>query len=123
MAPASIAALASLTAKRMKRRSGARPTPRLADLFLCGHGIGPRPWYRPPSQVVERCVGTPGVAEPAALRAAQAERLLIEKQVITSTRSPKRMTLPWPGPPSIKSILALWARSPSLALAQVTRSS
>jgi len=45
-----------------------------------------------PSRVVEQCVGTPGVAEPAALLAAQAERLLVEKQVITATASPQRMT-------------------------------
>ncbi|HEY7494938.1 MAG TPA: precorrin-4 C(11)-methyltransferase [Candidatus Tectomicrobia bacterium] len=45
-----------------------------------------------PSQVVERCVGTPGVAEPAALLAAQAERLLVEKQVMASSLAPQRMT-------------------------------
>jgi precorrin-4 C11-methyltransferase len=45
-----------------------------------------------PSSVVERCVGTPGVAEPAALLAAGAERLLVEKQVVTSPHSPRRMT-------------------------------
>jgi precorrin-4 C11-methyltransferase len=45
-----------------------------------------------PSPVVEQCVGTPGVAEPAALLAAGAERLLVEKQVMTSPLSPRRMT-------------------------------
>ena len=45
-----------------------------------------------PSRVVEQCVGTPGVAEPAALLAAQAERLLAEKQVVTVPTSPQRMT-------------------------------
>jgi precorrin-4 C11-methyltransferase len=45
-----------------------------------------------PSPAVERCVGTPGVAEPAALLAAQAERLLAEKQVVTSALAPQRMT-------------------------------
>ncbi len=45
-----------------------------------------------PSSAVERCVGTPGVAEPAALLAAQAERLLAEKQVVASTLAPQRMT-------------------------------
>jgi len=45
-----------------------------------------------PSPAVERCVGTPGVAEPAALRAAQAERLLVEKQVVSSALAPQRMT-------------------------------
>src|SRR5262249_48847383 len=34
-----------------------------------------------PSAVVAKCIGTPGVAEPAALLAAGAERLLVEKQV------------------------------------------
>jgi len=45
-----------------------------------------------PSAVVEKCVGTPGVAEPAALLAAGAERLLVEKQVLTSNEAPQRMT-------------------------------
>lgn len=45
-----------------------------------------------PSEVVARCVGTPGVAEPAALLAAGAQRLLVEKQVITSPLAPQRMT-------------------------------
>ncbi len=45
-----------------------------------------------PSEVVARCVGTPGVAEPAALLAAGARRLLVEKRVITSALAPQRMT-------------------------------
>jgi precorrin-4 C11-methyltransferase len=45
-----------------------------------------------PSEVVARCVGTPGVAEPAALLAAGANRLLVEKQVLTSPLAPQRMT-------------------------------
>jgi precorrin-4 C11-methyltransferase len=45
-----------------------------------------------PSHIVDECIGTPGVAEPAALRAARAERLLVEKQIITSALSPRRMT-------------------------------
>ncbi len=45
-----------------------------------------------PSPVVEQCVGTPGVAEPAALLAAGAESLLVEKRVVTSSLSPRRMT-------------------------------
>jgi precorrin-4 C11-methyltransferase len=45
-----------------------------------------------PSDVVARCVGTPGVAEPAALLASGADRLLVEKRVMTSTLSPQRMT-------------------------------
>lgn len=47
---------------------------------------------RNPSPLVEQCVGTPGVAEPAALLAAGAERLLVEKQVVVSPLSPRRMT-------------------------------
>jgi precorrin-4 C11-methyltransferase len=45
-----------------------------------------------PSAVVERCVGSPGVAEPAALLASGADRLLVEKQVLTSIHAPQRMT-------------------------------
>lgn len=45
-----------------------------------------------PSEVVSRCVGTPGVAEPAALLAAGTDRLLVEKQVMTSLLAPQRMT-------------------------------
>lgn len=45
-----------------------------------------------PSPVVEKCVGTPGVAEPAALLAAGATMLLVEKQVVVSPRAPQRMT-------------------------------
>jgi precorrin-4 C11-methyltransferase len=45
-----------------------------------------------PSAVVERCVGTPGVAEPAALLASGAESLLVEKQVLISSQAPQRMT-------------------------------
>jgi precorrin-4 C11-methyltransferase len=45
-----------------------------------------------PSPVVEKCVGTPGVAEPAALLAAGAQRLLVEKQIVTSVHSTRRMT-------------------------------
>jgi precorrin-4 C11-methyltransferase len=42
--------------------------------------------------VVEKCVGTPGVAEPAALLAAGAEKLLVAKQIIASSLAPQRMT-------------------------------
>jgi precorrin-4 C11-methyltransferase len=45
-----------------------------------------------PSEVVARCVGTPGVAEPAALLAAGTTQLLVEKQVVTSPLAPQRMT-------------------------------
>ncbi len=47
-----------------------------------------------PSEMVEKCVGTPGVAEPAALLAAGTERLLAEKRVVVSSLGSgrKRMT-------------------------------
>jgi precorrin-4 C11-methyltransferase len=45
-----------------------------------------------PSAVVERCVGTPGVAEPAALLAAGATSLLVLKQIIASPLASQRMT-------------------------------
>jgi len=47
-----------------------------------------------PSEMVEKCVGTPGVAEPAALLAAGTERLLVEKRVVVSSLGGggKRMT-------------------------------
>jgi precorrin-4 C11-methyltransferase len=45
-----------------------------------------------PSAVVEKCVGTPGVAEPAALLAAQTDRLLVAKQVIRVPSCPRAMT-------------------------------
>jgi cobalt-precorrin 5A hydrolase len=111
MAPASIAALASLDRKAdeaaflaLARHHGWQ------TYFYAATELAQVPGIARPSQVVEHCVGTPGVAEPAALRAAQVERLLIEKQVVTSPLSPKRMTLPWRGPPSYKSILVLWSK-------------
>jgi precorrin-4 C11-methyltransferase len=45
-----------------------------------------------PSEVVEKCVGTPGVAEPAALLAARAEQLLAPKQVLRVSACPQAMT-------------------------------
>jgi precorrin-4 C11-methyltransferase len=45
-----------------------------------------------PSEVVARCVGTPGVAEPAALLASGAGRLLVDKRVMSSPLAPQRMT-------------------------------
>jgi precorrin-4 C11-methyltransferase len=45
-----------------------------------------------PSEIVDRCVGTPGVAEPAALLASGAHQLLVEKHVMTSALAPQRMT-------------------------------
>jgi precorrin-4 C11-methyltransferase len=45
-----------------------------------------------PSAVVEKCVGTAGVAEPAALLTARSEKLLVDKQVVSSALAPQRMT-------------------------------
>jgi precorrin-4 C11-methyltransferase len=45
-----------------------------------------------PSEAVARCVGTPGVAEPAALLASGADHLLVEKQVMSSALASQRMT-------------------------------
>jgi precorrin-4 C11-methyltransferase len=45
-----------------------------------------------PSEVVARCVGTPGVAEPAALLASGSSHLAVEKQVLSSPLAPQRMT-------------------------------
>ncbi len=46
-----------------------------------------------PSATVQRHVGTRGVAEPAALRAAGADRLLVPKQVYTEPGAGRSMTL------------------------------
>lgn len=93
LAPASIAALASLDRKAdeaailaLVQRHGWQTH------FYAADELARVPGIARPSQVVEQCVGTPGVAEPAALRAAQSEHLLVEKQVITSSLSPRRMT-------------------------------
>jgi precorrin-4 C11-methyltransferase len=45
-----------------------------------------------PSSVVEQSVGTPGVSEPAALRAAQTDQLVAPKHVMSSPAAPQRMT-------------------------------
>jgi precorrin-4 C11-methyltransferase len=93
IARASIAALASLD---RKKDEAAIIT--LAErhawqtYFYPAEELAQVPGMARPSRVVERCVGTQGVAEPAALRAAQAERLLVAKQVMASPLSPKRMT-------------------------------
>ncbi len=90
---ASIAALASLDRKAdeeamlaLAQRHGWQTH------FYAAEQLARVPGLARPSQVVEKCVGTPGVAEPAALCAAQAERLLVEKEVMASPLSPKRMT-------------------------------
>jgi precorrin-4 C11-methyltransferase len=45
-----------------------------------------------PSEVVARCVGTPGVSEPAALLASGSPQLLVEKHILNSPLAPQRMT-------------------------------
>jgi len=51
------------------------------------------PGIASPSEVVRDCVGTPGVAEPAALLASGADRLLVAKQVVSSPLSDRKMTI------------------------------
>jgi hypothetical protein len=92
-ARASITALASLDRKadetaivELARRSGWQ------TFFYGAVELAQVTGIARPSPAVERCVGTPGVAEPAALRAAQAEHLLVEKQVVTSVLAPQRIT-------------------------------
>ena len=51
------------------------------------------PGIENPSEVVMRHVGTRGVAEPAALKAAGAERLLVGKQIYTEPGAGRSMTL------------------------------
>jgi precorrin-4 C11-methyltransferase len=46
-----------------------------------------------PSAAVEACVGTPAVAEAAALITARTESLLVEKQIVASPLATQRMTL------------------------------
>jgi precorrin-4 C11-methyltransferase len=45
-----------------------------------------------PSAVVQKCIGTPGVAEPAALLAARTNHLLVEKQVVRVPGCAQAMT-------------------------------
>ena len=60
--------------------------------FYSAEELAAVPGLPNPSEVVARCVGTPGVAEPAALLAAGAEQLLVEKRVLSSPLAPQRMT-------------------------------
>ncbi len=46
-----------------------------------------------PSAAVEACVGTPAVAEAAALLTARTENLLVEKQIVASSLASQKMTL------------------------------
>ena len=51
------------------------------------------PGIENPSEVVKRHVGTRAVAEPAALLAAGASKLLVAKQTYTETGADRSMTL------------------------------
>ncbi|MGQ4808426.1 Siroheme synthase [Candidatus Entotheonellaceae bacterium PAL068K] len=92
-ARASIAALASLDRKAdeeaivaLAQRHGWRTH------FYAAAELAQVPGIARPSPVVAQSVGTPGVAEPAALRAAQASCLVVEKHVMASPAAPERMT-------------------------------
>ena len=92
--PASIGTLASLDVKadeegllEVANRHG------WETAFYTAHELADVKGLANPSAVVQECVGTPGVAEPAALLGARADRLLVEKQVVASPLSPKRMTI------------------------------
>ena len=60
--------------------------------FYSAEELAAVPGLPNPSEVVARCVGTPGVAEPAALLAAETKHLLVEKRVLSSPLAPQRMT-------------------------------
>ena len=88
-------------ARRQGRRAGAAGAGRAAWL-ADRSSIQPRNFRRcrgvvNPSAVVEACVGTPAVAEAAALLAARTENLLVEKQIVASplaTQQDDRWRLP-----------------------------
>jgi precorrin-4 C11-methyltransferase len=93
IAKASLTALASLDRKADETAIVALAQKHgWQTFFYAAEDLAQVPGTRRPSQVVEACVGTPGVSEPAALKAAQTDRLLVEKQVVTSAQSDKRMT-------------------------------
>jgi precorrin-4 C11-methyltransferase len=89
----SIAALASLDLKsdeaglvELAERHG------WATIFYTADELARVPGIARPSSAVQACVGTPGVAEPAALLAAGATTLLVEKQVVSSSLASQKMT-------------------------------
>ena len=93
IAKASITALASLDLKadeaaivNLAQKHGWR------TCFYTAEELAQVPGTMRPSEVVEACVGTPGVSEPAALKAAGTDHLLVAKQVVDSAHSDKRMT-------------------------------
>ena len=93
MASASIHTLASLD--RKADEPAMLEAARLAGwhtVFYSAAELAQVPGVARPSEAVARCVGTPGVAEPAALLTAQTGPLLVEKQVLASSLAPQRMT-------------------------------
>jgi cobalt-precorrin 5A hydrolase len=61
--------------------------------FYAAEELDAVPGIEHPSETVKRHVGTRGVAEPAALKAAGAERLLVAKHVYTEPGAGRSMTL------------------------------
>ena len=61
-------------------------------VFLAPDELARVPGIVTPSSVVENCVGTPGVAEPAALLASGNDRLLVTKQIVRVADAPQAMT-------------------------------
>jgi cobalt-precorrin 5A hydrolase len=61
-------------------------------LFFNAEELDGTPGIASPSEVVKRHVGSRGVAEPAALKASGAERLLVEKQIYTEPGAGRSMT-------------------------------
>jgi precorrin-4 C11-methyltransferase len=92
-AKASIAALASLDRKADEAAIVAlAQRHKWQTYFYTAAELSQVSGIRRPSTAVERCVGTPGVAEPAALLAAGSDCLLVEKHVLSSPAAPQRMT-------------------------------
>lgn len=61
--------------------------------FYSAEELDTVPGIETPSETVKRHVGSRGVAEPAALKAAGAERLLVPKQIYTEPGAGRSMTL------------------------------
>jgi cobalt-precorrin 5A hydrolase len=73
--------------------------------FFTAAELNAVPGIQRPSETVRRHVGTPGVAEPAALAAAGAARLLVAKHIYTEPGAGRSMTLavarvPFPAAPA-----------------------
>jgi precorrin-4 C11-methyltransferase len=92
-APSCIDTLASVDLKEdepslieLARRRGWR------TVFYSADELTEVPGIPTPSDLVKKCIGAPGVAEPAALLAAGADHLLVEKQVLRVDSCPRAMT-------------------------------